>query len=135
MTPAASPTSDGPHGPPVGDDEERSTTGGSKHRGPQAGFRGSFFSTLTTGRRHHHAFSKVLGWNVRGHDTDDPRFDDATGHRIGRWVTGGVISREPGLLPYIYVDHIDGAVERVAAHGGEVVRAPYPEGNCRSLAA
>jgi hypothetical protein len=48
---------------------------------------------------------------------------------IGRWVIGRVISREPGLLPYIYVDHIDDVVGRVAAHGGEVLRAPYAEGN------
>jgi len=74
-------------------------------------------------------YEKVLGWNLRAHDTDDPRFEDATGHLIGRWVTGRVISREPGLLPYIYVDHLDDAVERAAAHGGEVVTAPYPEGN------
>jgi uncharacterized protein len=74
-------------------------------------------------------YEKVLGWNLREPDTDDPRFNDATGHLIGRWVTGRVISREPGLLPYIYVDHIDDAVERVAASGGEVVKAPYPEGD------
>jgi len=74
-------------------------------------------------------YEKVLGWNLRGHDTDDPRFSDATGHLIGGWVTGRVISREPGLLPFIYVDHIDDAVKRVAAHGGEVIKAPYPEGN------
>jgi len=74
-------------------------------------------------------YEKVLGWNVHGHDTDDPRFHDATGHLIGRWVTGRAISREPGLLPYVYVDHIDGAVQRVTAHGGEVVKAAYAEGN------
>jgi len=80
-------------------------------------------------RRSASFYEKVLGWSLWGHDTDDPRFDDATGHLIGRWVTGRVISREPGLLPFMYVDHIDDAVERVAAHGGEVVRAPYPEGD------
>ena len=74
-------------------------------------------------------YEKVLGWNLRGHDSDDPRFNDATGHLIGRWVTGRAISREPGLLPFIYVDHIDNAVERAAAHGGEVVKAPDPEGD------
>jgi uncharacterized protein len=74
-------------------------------------------------------YEKVLGWNVREQNTDDPRFEDATGHLIGRWATGRVISREPGLLPYIYVDHIDNAVDRATAHGGEVVRAPYPEGD------
>jgi uncharacterized protein len=74
-------------------------------------------------------YQKVLGWSLRGHDTDDPRFNDATGHLIGRWVTGRLISREPGLLAYFYVDHIDDAVERVATCGGEVVDAPYPEGD------
>jgi predicted enzyme related to lactoylglutathione lyase len=33
-------------------------------------------------------YANVLGWNLRGHDTDDPRFDDATGHLIGRWQQG-----------------------------------------------
>ncbi len=74
-------------------------------------------------------YEKVLGWNLRQPDTDDPRFDDATGHLIGRWVTGRGISREPGLLPYIYVDRIDDAVDRVVEHGGAVVRPPYAEGN------
>jgi predicted enzyme related to lactoylglutathione lyase len=48
---------------------------------------------------------------------------------IGRWVTRRAISRVPGLLPYIYVDHINEAVEQPAACGGEIVKAPYPEGN------
>ncbi len=82
--------------------------------------------------RHSAAFyENVLGWHIRGHDTDDPRFSDATGHLIGRWIVGLAIAREPGLLPYIYVDHIDEAVKRVAAHGGQVVKPPYPEGNLR----
>jgi predicted enzyme related to lactoylglutathione lyase len=74
-------------------------------------------------------YERVLGWNLRERETDNPRFDDATGYLIGRWVAGRAISREPGLLPYIYVDHIDEAVERVAAHGGEIVKPPYAEGN------
>jgi predicted enzyme related to lactoylglutathione lyase len=74
-------------------------------------------------------YGKVLGWNLREQDTDDFRFSDATGHLIGRWVTGRAISREPGLLPYIYVNHVDDAVDRAAAHGGTVVKAPYAEGD------
>src|SRR5439155_17743547 len=74
-------------------------------------------------------YEKVFGWNLRHRDTDDPRFDDATGDLIGRWVTGRAISREPGVLPYFYVDRIDDAVSRVVAHGGEVVQPPYAEGN------
>ena len=73
---------------------------------------------------------KVLGWKLRGHDTDDPRFEDATGHLIGRWVTGRLISREPGLLPYIYVNDIDRAVEQAEAHGGEVVKRLTRKGTC-----
>jgi predicted enzyme related to lactoylglutathione lyase len=73
-------------------------------------------------------YEQVLGWRIRGSETDDPRFEDATGHLIGRWVVGHTISREPGLLPYIYVNRIDEAVGRVVAHGGDVVKAPYPEG-------
>jgi uncharacterized protein len=76
-------------------------------------------------------YEKVLGWNLRERETDDPRFDDPTGYLIGRWVVGRAVSREPGLLPYIYVDRIDDAVDRVVANGGEVVKPPYAEGNLR----
>jgi predicted enzyme related to lactoylglutathione lyase len=74
-------------------------------------------------------YEKVLGWNLRWRDAGDPHFEDATGHLIGRWVTGRAISRDPGFLPYIYVDCIDDAVARVVAHGGEVVKPPYAEGD------
>ena len=76
-------------------------------------------------------YERVLGWNLIGGDTDHPKFLDQTGHLLGRWVTGRAIAREPGLLPFVYVDRVDDVVARVVAHGGEVVRAPYPEGNLR----
>jgi uncharacterized protein len=76
-------------------------------------------------------YEKVLGWNIRGRDTDDPRFEDATCHLIGRWATGRPISREPGLVPYFYVDQVDDAVERATAQGGEVVEPPTTEENLR----
>ncbi|HEX4052873.1 MAG TPA: VOC family protein [Tepidisphaeraceae bacterium] len=71
----------------------------------------------------------VFGWKLRDEDADQPKFSDQTGHLIGRWVAGRAISRQPGLLPYIYVDHIDDVVKRVATNGGEIVRSPYREGN------
>ena len=74
-------------------------------------------------------YGQVLGWGVDRRETGDPRFEDATGHLIGRWVTNRAISRDPGLLAYFHVDRIHDAVGRVVAHGGEVVKAPYPEGN------
>jgi predicted enzyme related to lactoylglutathione lyase len=73
-------------------------------------------------------YENVFAWNVRDHDTDRPSFDDGTGHVSGAWMSDQAISREPGLLPYIYVEHIDETVERITAHGGQVVVAPYPEG-------
>jgi uncharacterized protein len=66
---------------------------------------------------------------MQASDTEHSRFSDSTGHLIGCWLTDRAISREPRLLPYIYVDHIDDFVERVTAHGGEVIKAPYPERN------
>lgn len=78
-------------------------------------------------------YANVLGWNLHGADTDDPRFDDATGHLIGRWRTGLAVAREPGLLPFIYVDDIDAAVARARAYGGEVVKAIYPRETCGLL--
>jgi predicted enzyme related to lactoylglutathione lyase len=74
-------------------------------------------------------YEQVVGWNVSGAATDQPKFVDATGHLIGRFVTGRAISREPGLMAYIYVTAIDEAIGRVAPHGGEVVTAPYAEGD------
>jgi len=80
-------------------------------------------------RRSASFYEQVLDWRLRGGQSDDPRFEDSTGHLIGRWVTGRAISREPGLLAYFYVDRIDDVVRRVVASGGEVVESPYAEGN------
>jgi uncharacterized protein len=74
-------------------------------------------------------YEAVFGWHIRGHDTGRPSFDDPSGDLIGRWVTGRTVSREPGLLPYIYVDRIDDIVGRIVTQGGEVVKPPYPEGD------
>jgi len=82
-------------------------------------------------RRSSAFYKNVFGWELHGSDTDHPKFSDQSGHLIGRWVTGREISREPGLLPFIYVERIDEVVARVAANGGAIVKAPYPEGNLR----
>jgi uncharacterized protein len=74
-------------------------------------------------------YGKVFGWKLEEADTDHPKFMDQSGHLLGRWVTGRAASRKPGLLPYIYVDQIKRVMERVAAHGGQIVRAPYAECN------
>ena len=74
-------------------------------------------------------YESVFGWTIRGRDTSHVSFDDATGDVSGAWIPGRTISREPGILPYIYVSAIDATLEEVVAHGGEVVTAPYPEGD------
>jgi len=70
-------------------------------------------------------YEEVFGWNIRGRDSSRPSFDDATGIVSGAWVTGRAASRDPGLLPYIWVDGIDATLARVASNGGEVVETPH----------
>jgi predicted enzyme related to lactoylglutathione lyase len=74
-------------------------------------------------------YEAVLGWNIRRREGGQRSFDDGSGDLIGRWVTGRAAAREPGLVPYIYVDRIVDVVERVVTHGGEVVAPPHPEGD------
>jgi predicted enzyme related to lactoylglutathione lyase len=74
-------------------------------------------------------YEAVFGWSIRRRDNGHCSFDDRSGDLIGHWVTGRVVSREPGLVPYIYVDHIDDIVERIVKQGGQIVRSPYPEGD------
>jgi predicted enzyme related to lactoylglutathione lyase len=76
-------------------------------------------------------YESVLGWQIHQGQSGHISFDDRSGDLIGRWVTDRVPSREPGLLPYIYVDRIDDVVKRVVKQGGEIVKAPYPEGDLR----
>jgi predicted enzyme related to lactoylglutathione lyase len=70
-------------------------------------------------------YEKVFGWNIRHRDTPRPSFDDAAGNVSGAWVKGRDAARDPGLLPYIWVDSIDATLAEVTAHGGVVVGAPH----------
>jgi uncharacterized glyoxalase superfamily protein PhnB len=72
-------------------------------------------------------YEKVFGWNIRHRDTARPSFDDATGFVSGAWVTGRGAAREPGLLPYVYVDDLDTILGRVEAHGGMIAKRPQPD--------
>jgi predicted enzyme related to lactoylglutathione lyase len=74
-------------------------------------------------------YEAVFGWSIERRDDGRRSFDIPGGNLIGRWVTCQAVAREPGLLPYIYVDRIDDTVARIATHGGEVVKPPYPEGD------
>jgi len=75
-------------------------------------------------------YTAVFGWSSRDDKNLAHRsFADSTGELIGAFVTGYAVSREPGVLPYVYVDRVDDTIARVETNGGEVVRAPYPEGS------
>jgi predicted enzyme related to lactoylglutathione lyase/uncharacterized glyoxalase superfamily protein PhnB len=72
-------------------------------------------------------YEAVFGWNIRGRDTTNPRFDTPPGNISGAWVTGRPPAREPGLLPYIWVDSIEETLARVVSNGGAVVDASHPD--------
>lgn len=71
-------------------------------------------------------YRTVFGWKADG---EAGRFEDATGHIIGHFMTGLPVAGEAGVVPYVYVGDIDETLARVPAAGGEVSTAPYPEGD------
>jgi len=73
-------------------------------------------------------YEAVFGWSVRT-DREDPAFEDGTGHVIGHFVADQQVAGEAGLRPYVFVESVAETLERVVAHGGEVVTPPYPEGD------
>jgi predicted enzyme related to lactoylglutathione lyase/uncharacterized glyoxalase superfamily protein PhnB len=72
-------------------------------------------------------YESVFGWEIRDRDSARPRFDDAAGNISGAWVTGRKAALAPGLLPYVWVDNIKSTAALVAAHGGEIIKAPTPD--------
>jgi predicted enzyme related to lactoylglutathione lyase len=73
-------------------------------------------------------YEAVFGWSMRG-DREDPSFEDGTGHVIGHFVADLQVAGEAGVRPYIFVERVDETLDKVVAHGGEVVTPPYPEGD------
>jgi predicted enzyme related to lactoylglutathione lyase len=88
----------------------------------------SYFEIPAVDRERSAAFyGAVFGWNIRRRDDGDRAFD-APGGVIGRWHTERPPLNE-SFTPFIYVDRIDDTVDRITAEGGEVVKAPYAEGD------
>jgi hypothetical protein len=73
-------------------------------------------------------YRDVFGWHITNPDSDSPGFDIPGGQLSGAWISHHLAPSEPGLLPYIYVDHIQDTVARIVAQGGEIVTNPFPEG-------
>jgi predicted enzyme related to lactoylglutathione lyase len=72
-------------------------------------------------------YEAVFGWTVDA-NRPDPSFEDGSGHVIGHFNTDHAVAGEAGIRPYVYVDSIDDALEKVTAQGAAVVTEPYPEG-------
>jgi predicted enzyme related to lactoylglutathione lyase len=72
-------------------------------------------------------YEKAFGWNIRHRESERPSFDDATGDISGAFVAGRKASREPGLLPYIWVDDIKAVFAKCVANGAEEMMAPRQE--------
>jgi hypothetical protein len=73
-------------------------------------------------------YQAVFGWKV-DLDRDEPSFEDGTGHVIGHFRADVPVAGEAGVRPYVYLESVDETLAKAVAHGGEVVTAPYPEGN------
>ena len=72
-------------------------------------------------------YENVFGWDIRHRDSDRPSFDDAAGNISGAWVTGRAPSRDPGLLPYVWVKDIQAIITRARSQGAEIVTTPHPD--------
>ena len=64
----------------------------------------------------------VFDWQTRRRGDGHVAFDDAIGEVSGTWVTGRPPAAEPGMLLYVMVDSVAEALEKVVAHGGEIVQ-------------
>jgi predicted enzyme related to lactoylglutathione lyase len=75
-------------------------------------------------------YEAVFGWSLGG-SPDEPSFEDGTGHVIGHFIAGLPVAGEAGVRPYVYVERVDETLDKIVSHGGEVVTAPYAEGDLR----
>jgi predicted enzyme related to lactoylglutathione lyase len=73
-------------------------------------------------------YEDVFGWSTAGRD-HHWSFEDGTGHVIGHFMAEQPGAGEAGVRPYVYVERVDETLAEVVARGGEVVTAPYPEGD------
>jgi len=74
-------------------------------------------------------YAAVFGWNIEEHhpDFESPGL-------IGQWVEDRPPARDAGPVIWLHVADIDETLNRVMAHGGEVLEPPSPDGPTRTLA-
>src|SRR5216684_1886708 len=74
-------------------------------------------------------YEAVFGWQIEAHYPDF----EAPG-LIGQWVEGRPPTWDAGPMIWIHVADMRETLERVAAHGGEILEPPAPDGPTRTLA-
>ena len=67
-------------------------------------------------------YRDVFGWTLRKRGDGAIAFDDGVGEVSGTWVLGRPASGTPGLLIYVMADSVEKTIEKVKAHGGEIVQ-------------
>jgi uncharacterized protein len=75
-------------------------------------------------------YEAVFGWKV-DRDRAEPSFEDGTGDVIGHFVSDMSVAPGAGMRPYVFVESVDDTLSQAAAHGGQVLTRPYPEGDLR----
>ena len=73
-------------------------------------------------------YGAVFGWQVGGAE-EVPRFEDASGHLIGHFVSDQAAVGADGVRPYIYVESVQETLAAMMRRGAELVTPPYPEGD------
>jgi uncharacterized protein len=67
-------------------------------------------------------YRDVFGWSTRQRGDGALAFDDATGAVSGAWRLGRRPQDDAGILVYVAVDNVAGAIDAVSAAGGRVVQ-------------
>lgn len=66
-------------------------------------------------------YSRVFGWRIRQRGDGATAFDDTTGRVSGAYITGRP-PQSPGFMVYILVDDAVAMLEKLKAHGAEIVQ-------------
>jgi predicted enzyme related to lactoylglutathione lyase len=74
-------------------------------------------------------YEVVFGWQ-----TETPYQDFESPGLIGQWVQGRPPAAGAGPMIWIHVADMDRTLERVTAHGGQILEPPSPDGPTRVLA-
>jgi predicted enzyme related to lactoylglutathione lyase len=67
-------------------------------------------------------YQAVFGWKTRTRGDGATAFDDGVGEVSGAFRLGRPASTSVGLLIYVMVDSVADTIQKVVAHGGQIVQ-------------